>query len=95
MSPEQAAADKAVDSRTDIYSLGIVLYEMLAGEPPFTGPTAQAMMARRLLETPRPLREVRDTVPEGVAQAASRALARAPADRFATAMATRRRSRTR
>jgi eukaryotic-like serine/threonine-protein kinase len=85
MSPEQAAADKGVDSRTDIYSLGIVLYEMLAGEPPFTAPSPQAMIARRLIETPRPLREVRETVPEGVAQAVARALAKAPADRFATA----------
>jgi TolB-like protein/tetratricopeptide (TPR) repeat protein len=85
MSPEQAAADKGVDSRTDIYSLGIVLYEMLAGEPPFSAPTAQAMIARRLIDTPRPLREVRDTVPDGVAQAVARALAKAPADRFATA----------
>ena len=85
MSPEQAAADKGVDSRTDIYSLGIVLYEMLAGEPPFSAPTAQAMIARRLIDTPRPLREVRETVPEGVAHAVARALAKAPADRFATA----------
>jgi eukaryotic-like serine/threonine-protein kinase len=85
MSPEQAAADKNVDARTDIYSLGIVLYEMLAGEPPFTAPTAQAMMARRMLESPRPLREVRETVPEGVAGATARALAKSPADRFATA----------
>jgi serine/threonine-protein kinase len=85
MSPEQAAADKSVDARTDIYSLGIVLYEMLAGEPPFAAPTAQAMIARRMLESPRPLPEVRDTVPESVAQAAARALAKAPADRFATA----------
>ena len=85
MSPEQAAADKNVDARTDIYSLGIVLYEMLAGEPPFTAPTAQAMIARRMLESPRPLREVRETVPEGVAGAAARALAKSPADRFATA----------
>jgi eukaryotic-like serine/threonine-protein kinase len=85
MSPEQAAADKAVDARTDVYSLGVVLYEMLAGETPFAAPTAQAMMARRLLEPPRPLREVRDTVPEGVAQAVARALAKSPADRFATA----------
>jgi serine/threonine-protein kinase len=85
MSPEQAAADKGVDARTDIYSLGIVLYEMLAGEPPFSAPTAQAMIARRLIDTPRPLREVRETVPEGVAQAVARALAKAPADRYATA----------
>ncbi len=85
MSPEQAAADKGVDSRTDIYSLGIVLYEMLAGEPPFSAPTAQAMIARRLIDTPRPLREVRETVPDGVSQAVARALAKAPADRFATA----------
>jgi len=85
MSPEQAAADKGVDARTDIYSLGIVLYEMLAGEPPFTAPTAQAMIARRMLESPRPLRDVRETVPEGVAGAAARALAKSPADRFATA----------
>jgi len=85
MSPEQAAGDKAVDARTDIYSLGIVLYEMLAGEPPFSAPSAQAMIARRMLEAPRPLREVRETVPEGVAQAVARALAKAPADRFATA----------
>ena len=81
MSPEQAAADKNVDARTDIYSLGIVLYEMLAGEPPFTAPTAQAMMARRMLESPRPLREVRETVPEGVARrgcARPREVARGP-----------------
>jgi serine/threonine-protein kinase len=85
MSPEQAAGDKGVDARTDIYSLAVVLYEMLAGEPPFTAPSAQAMMARRMLESPRPLRELRETVPEGVAQAVARALAKAPADRFATA----------
>jgi eukaryotic-like serine/threonine-protein kinase len=85
MSPEQAAGDKSLDARTDTYSLGIVLYEMFAGEPPFAAPTAQAMMARRMLEAPRPLRELRDTVPEGVAQAVARALARSPADRFATA----------
>lgn len=85
MSPEQAAGDKGVDGRTDIYSLGIVLYEMLAGEPPFAAPTPQAMIARRMLEAPRPLREVRETVPEGLAQAVNRALARSPADRFSTA----------
>ena len=74
-----------MDGRSDIYSLGIVLYEMLAGETPFAAPTAQQMLARRMLEAPRPLRQVRETVPEGVAQAAARALAKAPADRFATA----------
>jgi eukaryotic-like serine/threonine-protein kinase len=85
MSPEQAAGDKAMDARTDIYSLGIVLYEMLAGEPPFAAPTAQAMIARRMLEAPKPLTELRETVPQGVAAAVTRALAKAPADRFATA----------
>ena len=85
MSPEQAAGDKGVDARTDIYSLGTVLYEMLAGETPFAAPTPQAMIARRFTETPRPLQQVRETVPEAVAQAVARALAKAPADRFATA----------
>ncbi len=85
MSPEQATAERTVDGRSDIYSLGIVLYEMLAGETPFAAPTAQQMLARRMLEPPRPLRQVRETVPEGVAEAAARALAKAPADRFATA----------
>ena len=85
MSPEQAAGERTVDGRSDIYSLGCVLYEAIAGEPPFTGPTAQAVLMRRFTETPRPLHEVRDTVPAGVEQAISRALARAPADRFGTA----------
>ena len=64
MSPEQAAGDKGVDARTDVYSLGAVLYEMLAGEPPFTGPTAQAMIARRLSEPPPSVRRSRPNVPE-------------------------------
>jgi TolB-like protein/Tfp pilus assembly protein PilF len=85
MSPEQSVGDKALDARTDIYSLGTVLYEMLAGETPFSAPTAQAMIARRITETPRPLQQLRETVPDAVAQAAARALAKAPADRFATA----------
>jgi eukaryotic-like serine/threonine-protein kinase len=85
MSPEQAAADRAIDARTDVYSLGTVLYEMLAGEPPFTGPTAQAVIARRFSgEVPR-LRQVRPSVPEQVEQAVSRALAPVAADRFASA----------
>jgi serine/threonine-protein kinase len=85
MSPEQSVGDKSLDARTDIYSLGTVLYEMLAGETPFSAPTAQAMIARRITETPRPLQLVRETVPDAVAQAVARALAKAPADRFATA----------
>jgi eukaryotic-like serine/threonine-protein kinase len=85
MSPEQAAGDKGVDARTDVYSLGAVLYEMLAGEPPFTGPTVQAMIARRLSESPPSVRRTRPTVPEGVDQAIQRALAPVPADRFGSA----------
>jgi serine/threonine-protein kinase len=56
MSPEQASGQRELDARTDIYSLGVVLYEMLAGETPFAAPTAQAMIARRFMETPRPVR---------------------------------------
>jgi serine/threonine-protein kinase len=84
MSPEQAAADPALDARSDQYSLACVLYEMLAGEPPFAAPTAAATMARRLAETPPSLRAARETVPEPVEHAIRRALARTPADRFAT-----------
>jgi serine/threonine-protein kinase len=84
MSPEQASGGP-VDARTDVYSLGTVLYEMLAGEPPFTGPSAQAIVARRLSEPVRPLRGVRESVPEALEVAVLKALARAPADRFATA----------
>src|SRR3954451_4623668 len=84
MSPEQAAGERELDARTDIYSLGVVLYEMLAGEPPYTGPTAQAIVARSLTEKPRPLRQVRETIPEGVERGVQKALAKVPADRFAT-----------
>lgn len=84
MSPEQACAEPNLDRRTDIYSLGCVLYEMLAGEPPYTGPTPQAIVARRLTEPPPRLRTVRD-VPESLERAIHRALARNTADRFATA----------
>ena len=85
MSPEQATGDRQVDGRTDIYSLGALLYEMLGGEPPHTGNTAQAIIARLLTDRPRPMRAVRDTVPENVEAAIERALAKLPADRFATA----------
>ena len=89
MSPEQALGDTAVDARSDVYALGCVLYEMLAGEPPYTGPTPQAIMARRLSEPVRSLRTVRDTVPEQLEQAVMRALARVPADRFPSVTAFR------
>jgi eukaryotic-like serine/threonine-protein kinase len=85
MSPEQSAGDRHLDARTDVYSLGTVLYEMLAGEPPFTGPTAQAVIAKRLVsEVPR-VRHVRPRVPESVEVAVTRALAPVVADRFASA----------
>ena len=84
MSPEQACADPHLDGRTDIYSLGCVLYEMLAGEPPYTGTTPQAIVAKRLSQPPPPLRIVRE-VPEALDQAIQTALARNPADRFMTA----------
>src|SRR5712692_2053692 len=84
MSPEQSVGEQALDGRTDIYSLGCVLYEMLAGEPPHTGPSAQAIFAKRLQAPPPRLSTVRD-VPAPVAAALTRALARAAADRFPTA----------
>ncbi|HEX6405710.1 MAG TPA: serine/threonine-protein kinase, partial [Gemmatimonadales bacterium] len=84
MSPEQASAAE-VDGRSDIYALGCVLYEMLAGEPPFTGPTPQAILAKRVLEPVPHIRTLRESVSESLEQAISKALARAPADRFQSA----------
>jgi eukaryotic-like serine/threonine-protein kinase len=84
MSPEQAAGDRTLDARTDVYAVGAVLYEMLAGEPPFTGPTAQAVIAKRFHSDPIPLRTVRPSVPAHVERAVTRALARIPTDRFAS-----------
>ena len=89
MSPEQALGDAAADARSDIYALGCVLYEMLAGEPPYTGATPQAIMARRLSEPVRSLRTVRETVPDRIERAVMRALARVPADRFRSVTAFR------
>ena len=85
MSPEQAAGEAELDGRSDVYSLGCMLYEMLAGKPPFTGPTAQVIMARSFTEAVAPLRTLRDTIPEAVERAALKALAKVPADRFSTA----------
>jgi serine/threonine-protein kinase len=85
MSPEQVAGERNLDGRTDVYSLGTVLYEMLAGEPPFTGATAQAIVARRLAEAPRPIRPARDSVPPELERVVLRSLARAPADRYTAA----------
>jgi serine/threonine-protein kinase len=85
MSPEQATGDAGLDARTDVYSLGTVLYEALAGEPPFTGATAQAVFARRMSEPAPSVRRARPTVPESVDDAIRRALAPLPADRFAGA----------
>jgi eukaryotic-like serine/threonine-protein kinase len=83
MSPEQAMGERTLDARTDVYALGCVLYEMLVGEPPFTGPTAQAVVAKVMTEKPTPVRHVRETVPETVEEAVLTALAKLPADRFA------------
>jgi len=83
MSPEQSVGEP-VDARSDVYSLGCVLFEMLAGDPPFTGSTAQAIHARKVMDTVPRLRTVRELVPEGVEQVVRTALARVPADRFAS-----------
>ncbi len=85
MAPEQAMGDKAVDLRADIYALGAVTYEMLTGEPPFTGPNAQAVVAKILTTDPSPLLIKRRSIPQHVEDAVLTALEKMPADRFASA----------
>jgi serine/threonine-protein kinase len=85
MSPEQSVGERELDGRSDIYALGCVLYEMLAGEPPYTGPTAQAIFAKRMTHPVPSVRSLRETVPESVDRALASALAKSPADRLATA----------
>jgi serine/threonine-protein kinase len=84
MSPEQSSGELALDARSDLYALASVTYEMLAGEPPFTGPSAQAVIGKRLSQPPPSVRVIRPNIPEHVDAALRRALAAAPADRFTT-----------
>ncbi len=85
MSPEQAVGDRDVDARSDVYSLGCVAYEMLSGEPPFTAANVQALIAKIVMDPPSRLARLRPDVPEHIDQAVHRAIAKAPADRFASA----------
>ncbi|MES2124441.1 MAG: protein kinase, partial [Gemmatimonadota bacterium] len=84
MSPEQAMGEREITARSDVYALGCITYEMLVGEPPFNGPTAQAIMARVMTEDPRGLTAQRKTIPPGVEAAVFTALEKLPADRFAS-----------
>ena len=85
MSPEQATAEKEITARSDVYSLGSVLYEMLAGEPPHTGNSAQQIIMKIIAEDAQPVTELRKSVPPNVAAATAKALEKLPADRFETA----------
>ena len=87
MSPEQSAGSTRLDARSDIYALGCVLYEMLGGQPPFLGPTPQAILARHAMDPVPSLRTLRPTVPRALGQVVTQALAKVPADRFPTARA--------
>src|SRR4029078_3532319 len=85
MSPEQAMGEREITPRSDVYALGCLTFEMLAGDPPFTGSSAQAIVARVLSEKPPSIRRLRDRVPESVEEAVLVALEKLPADRVATA----------
>jgi len=85
MSPEQGLGERDIDGRTDVYALGSVLYEMLVGEPPYTGPTAQAILAKRVSDPIPSARRIRETIPVEVDAAIEKSLAQDPNDRFATA----------
>ncbi|MEX2282236.1 MAG: protein kinase [Gemmatimonadota bacterium] len=82
MSPEQASGEREIDGRSDVYALGCVLYEMLAGEAPFSGPTVQSVMVKHLTATAPPVRALRPSVSAGVESVINRALAKSPADRY-------------
>ena len=84
MSPEQAVGQQDLDGRSDIYALGCVTYEMLAGQPPFTGPTVESVVRQHIAADPRPVTQLRAMLPGGVSDALSRALAKNPVDRFPT-----------
>jgi tRNA A-37 threonylcarbamoyl transferase component Bud32 len=87
MSPEQASGERELDARSDVYSLDCVLYEMLAGRPPFTGPTRQAVLAKRFAGAPASIRSYRDGIPAPLDAVVGRAMGRAPADRYESAAA--------
>ena len=84
MSPEQAMSERVLDARSDVYSVACVLYEMLAGEPPYTGPNARALLAKQLVDPVPGVRRLRPAVPVAIEQALQVALSQAPADRFSS-----------
>src|SRR5579862_5604366 len=87
MSPEQCAGDRSIDGRSDLYSLGVVGYQMLSGAPPFTGSSTPALLVKQISEAPVPLRDRRSDVPDQLARAIMKLLAKAPNDRFDNAAA--------
>ena len=89
MSPEQASGESTYDGRSDVYSLGCVVYEMLAGIQPFVGPTSQSVIAQRLTHSPAPLRFYRPSLPAALEAVVARALTMAPADRYQTIVCRR------